>query len=98
MLKVLVTDSNSRKALCVVRSLGKQGYQVIAGSNDKINMSRFSKYCTGFQYLPNPLNEKDDYLNYLVEILRKNKIDVLIPMEDETVELIIKNIDMFSDV
>lgn len=98
MSKVLVTDCNSRKALCVVRSLGKQGYEVIAGCDDKINMSRFSKYCSSFQYLPNPVTNEEEYLNEIIKIVETNSIDVLVPMEDETVELIIKNKQLFNSV
>src|SRR5690625_4027139 len=98
MSKVFVTDCNSRKALCVARSLGKQGYEVMVGCDDKINMSRFSKYCSGFQYLPNPITNEKEYLNKVIKIVIENNVDVLIPMEDETVELVIKNKQMFNGV
>lgn len=98
MQKILVTDSNSRKALCVVRSLGRQGNQVIAASNEKVNISRFSKYCSEFQFLPSPLIDEKVYLDHLLKLIDENNIDVLIPMEDESVELIIKNISLFNGV
>lgn len=89
--KVLVTDGDSRKALCVVRSLGQQGYEVIVGSNKKINMSRLSKYTSHFIQLPDPVSHEKDYINKIEEFLRNNTIDVIIPMEDETVELVLLN-------
>lgn len=98
MKNVLVTDSNSRKALCVVRSLGRQGYNVIAVSDSSIDMSRVSKYCTFFKKLPNPIKKKEGYLNELRKIIETKNIDVIIPMEDETVELIIENKDLFMNV
>lgn len=97
-MKVLVTDCGSRKALAAVRSLGRQGYEVIAISNEKINMSRFSKYCSEFYYFPDPLKKPEKFIDELAELLKKNDVDVLIPMEDETVELIIQSIDLFSNV
>lgn len=98
MTKVLVTDCNSRKALCVVRSLGKQGYEVITGDKDGFNLTRFSKYSSKFLFLPDPINDRNEYLNRLVKIVLKEKIDVLIPMEDETVELVIENMELFQNV
>lgn len=98
MKKVLVTDCNSRKALCVVRSLGKQGFHVVAASDEKVNMSRFSKYCSEYRYLPNPTKDEKCYIEIIVSILEKDDIDILIPMEDETVELIIKNKELFKKV
>ncbi|MFG6121502.1 carboxylate--amine ligase [Thalassobacillus sp. B23F22_16] len=98
MPKVLVTDCNSRKALCAVRSLGKKGYQVIAACDNKINMSRFSKYCSKFHYLPNPVFEEENYLATLTKLIREHSIDVLVPMEDETVELIINNRDKIGSI
>src|SRR5699024_5148563 len=96
MKKVLVTDSESRKALCAVRNLGTYGYQVFAGSDKKINMSRSSKYCTGFVRLPNKTDE-NSYINKLKKTIKEHSIDVLMPMEDETVELIISNKELFED-
>lgn len=98
MKKVLVTDCNSRKALCVVRSLGKQGYKVIAADKDRLNMTRFSKYCSNFFHFPSPLTSEIEYIYRLKSIINEENIDVLIPMEDETVELIVKNINLFENV
>lgn len=91
MQKVLVTDCDSRKALCVIRSLGDQGYNVIAACDKKINMSRFSKYCSHFVSLPNPKSEEENFVRELSKELEKNSIDTVVPMEDETVELLIRN-------
>jgi carbamoylphosphate synthase large subunit len=71
---------------------------VIAVSNDRINMSRFSRYCTKYEYLPDPITKHDSYLQELAELIRKYNVDVLIPMEDETVELIIRNIELFHNI
>ncbi|QKY70308.1 ATP-grasp domain-containing protein [Lentibacillus sp. CBA3610] len=97
MQKVLVTDCESRKALCAVRSLGKQGFHVIAGSDKKINMSRSSKYCASFVHLPNPIDEKDIFLEELESVIDAYEIDVVMPMEDETVGLIISNIEVLNN-
>lgn len=89
--KVLVTDGESRKALCVVRSLGKKGYEVIVGSSKKVNMSKYSKYTTRFVQLPDPVDKKHEYINKVKEFIQYNTIDIVIPMEDETVELFLLN-------
>lgn len=96
MVRVLVTDSDSRKALCAVRSLGKKGYEVYVACEKKFNISKFSKYANGYIYLPSPSLEADKYINLLVEKLTEYDIDVIIPMEDDTVELLTKNIELLK--
>src|SRR5699024_4624411 len=59
-------------------------------------MSRSSKYCTGFVRLPNKTDE-NSYINKLKKTIKEHSIDVLMPMEDETVELIISNKELFED-
>jgi predicted ATP-grasp superfamily ATP-dependent carboligase len=96
MYKILVPDCNSRKALCAIRSLGKRGFHVIAGSSQKINISRFSKYCSEFHQFSDPITNSSVFISELDQYVKLNNIDILLPMEDETVELIIKNIEMFN--
>lgn len=89
--KVLVTDGESRKALCAVRTLGKHGYEVYVCSNQKINLSASSKYCFKSFLTPDPIIEKERYLEQIQRVLKKYNIDVILPMEDDTVELFILN-------
>ena len=97
-MKILVTDCSSRKALCVIRSLGKKGYEVIGVSHERVNMGRFSKYCSKFYKLPNPLIETNKFISKLVVLIKGENVDILVPMEDETVELIIKNNSLFRNI
>lgn len=95
--KVLVTDGESRKALCAVRTLGKHGFEVYVCSNQKINLSASSKYCFKSFLTPDPIMEKERYLEQIQRVLKKYNIDVILPMEDDTVELFILNKDILGN-
>src|SRR5699024_3311467 len=71
--------------------LGKHGYEVYVCSNQKINLSASSKYCFKSFLTPDPIIEKERYLEQIQRVLKKYNIDVILPMEDDTVELFILN-------
>lgn len=92
MNRILVIDGHDRRALASVRSLGKKkDCSVYIGSNKKINASRYSKYCSGFFKYQNPDTNLEDFLFDLNQILEKNAIDVLIPMDDRMASYIAEN-------
>ena len=95
MTKVLVTDAHHRKALSAVRSLGKEGIEVIAGAADKMSMTRFSKYCTSLFTYPDPYVEPDKFITFMLDYIQDDDFDVLLPMDDITVELFAKHLDEF---
>ena len=58
---VLVTDADQRAALAVVRSLGRAGYQVHAGSSRSRSLAGASRYCRSHVALPDPLAEPERF-------------------------------------
>ena len=98
MKNVLVTDSNSRKSLCVVRSLGKQGYNVIATSNYNVDISRSSKYCSAFRKITDYNIDEEQFIKELLKVIKDYSIEIIIPMEDDTLELILKHQEKFKHI
>jgi len=92
MIKVLVIDGHDRRSPTVVRSLGqKNRYKVIVGSKRKINAARFSRYCHEFIQYPDPEDQTQKFVDFLLDYLRNGKIDVLLPMDDTMAETISMN-------
>jgi len=83
---VLVTDCETRKALCVVRNLGASGHRVLCFGKNKFNMTKYSKYCQSF-ILQKSIND-NDLINELNFIIKTEKVDVVIPMEDDMVRIL----------
>jgi predicted ATP-grasp superfamily ATP-dependent carboligase len=71
---ILVTEGNTKNALGIVRALGKQGLKVFVLAENKWASSLFSKYCQGGLIL-----EKLDF-NILLEFIKYNKIDLVMPV------------------
>jgi predicted ATP-grasp superfamily ATP-dependent carboligase len=88
MMSVLVTDGHWRKSLAVVRSLGRRGVSVTVGERTFLNTSFFSKYCTRRIVYPSPRRYPDEFTQFLIEEIKKNRTDCLFPMEEETLLLL----------
>ena len=77
--KIFITDAGYKHTLGAVRSLGKKGFYVIAGAPGKRAQSFYSKYCSEYVIYPDPRDETK-FIDFLVEYLKVNKVDVLLPI------------------
>ncbi|MBM4341103.1 MAG: ATP-grasp domain-containing protein [Deltaproteobacteria bacterium] len=89
-MKVLVTDGHFRKTLAVVRSLGQKGVHVTVGERTFLNTSFFSKYCSRHLIYPSVRRYPDQFIEFLLGEIKRNPIDCLFPMEEETLLLVAK--------
>jgi predicted ATP-grasp superfamily ATP-dependent carboligase len=90
-MRVLVTDGHWRKTLAVVRSLGRKGVHVAVGERTFLNTSFFSKYCSRRVVYPSPRRYPDQFIEFILEEIKKNHYDCLFPMEEETLLLLAKH-------
>jgi predicted ATP-grasp superfamily ATP-dependent carboligase len=95
---VLVLDGEWRHALSVTRSLGKKGIKVIVASFSKIALGKFSRYCSAKITYPHPRQFPDDFIDFLIRFTQKVKIDLIIPNDDFTVELLSKHRSHFDNI
>lgn len=87
MSKVLCTNGLLSKSLSVVRSLGARGVQVITSDKTLWHMSRFSKFTAQNLRYPDPKRSPDHFLEWLISTIRKEHIDMIFPMDDDTMEI-----------
>jgi len=83
----LITDIERRKALPIIRALGKEHVRVIGISSQRLPMGQFSRYCQKVYQCPDYRYSPDKFLSALEEICAREKPDVLYPLEDVTVSL-----------
>lgn len=88
---VLVTDGHWRKTLALVRSLGRKGVHVTVGEKTYLNTSFFSKYCARRIVYPSPKRNPDQFIEFILKDLKKNRYECLFPMEEETLLLLAKH-------
>ncbi|MCY9664240.1 ATP-grasp domain-containing protein [Paenibacillus alginolyticus] len=95
---VLCTNGLLSKTLCVVRSLGSRGIRTITAEKTRLHASGFSKYCSSSVLSPDPGKVPEQYLEWLVDTIRKEHCDVLFPMDDDTLEIVMDNRDLLESL
>lgn len=96
MGSVLFTDSQQRKTLSAMRSLGEKKIRSDCCETFRCNLSRFSKYSKRFYLAPSSTDAPDDFLNFLLHYI-SNKESVVFPMDDGTMKMFIDNRDVLED-
>ncbi len=77
---VFVMEAQARAALPAIRSLGCAGLRVAAGSERRFNSGFYSRHC-GERYLyPSPRFCIKEFQQWLLEFLRRRKIEMLFPL------------------
>ncbi len=82
MFDVLVTGGETRQGVVVIRSLGKRGVKVLAGGEHPTSIGFYSKYVTKSTQLPSPLGEKEQFVNKILDIVKKHNIPYIYPVTE----------------
>lgn len=81
--RVLVTDARRASALAVVRSFGRRGFEVVAADPGPDVPAWRSRYCTTRLRYPDPSAEPDAAVETMLDAVRRQRIDLLVPVTDE---------------
>jgi len=84
-MNVLVTDGENRSALAVTRSLGRRGYNIFVTGLEARNISACSKFCKGNFETPSPLKEGKKYSDKILDIVTREKIDIIFPLTEQSI-------------
>jgi len=87
--RVLVTDGMQRKALAAVRGLHRAGFEVIVGESTRFAPALFSRRAHAWFVYPPPRESPEAFLRVLEGALRRHRCDVLLPMEEETLLVVL---------
>jgi predicted ATP-grasp superfamily ATP-dependent carboligase len=82
---ILVTDSGRGSAVAFLRSLGRQGWRVIAADSDPRSAGFRSRYAAGQLVYPPPASSPGDFVAALIEAVRRHRVDLIVPITDETI-------------
>ncbi len=83
-MKAFVTDGDERSALAITRSLGRRGIRVLVGEQRTASLASCSRYCAGHVTYPSPYRDAEAFRRFLVEVVRREGVDVVIPVTDVT--------------
>ena len=86
-------EANSIQAQPIAKLLKGQGWYTIGLCEEKYSYGYFSRYFDEKRLTCSCAKNAEEYLNLLCEILRETKVDVIIPMSDDSAVFIAKHQD-----
>jgi predicted ATP-grasp superfamily ATP-dependent carboligase len=95
-MSAIVTHARNRVAYNVVRSLGQKGIRVYTADSIPRAMSFASRFSKEHFVHPSPFTDPEGFIGRLLEEIRRLRVDVLIPVSEETF-LVAKHLARFSD-
>lgn len=88
---VLVLDANGQAGLSVIRSLGRQGVTVTAGSDVRFSLGRLSHQSASAYLYPDPNASSERFVRHLVDYLETAHHSIVIPIRDSTSAVLSKH-------
>ncbi|QLE40898.1 ATP-grasp domain-containing protein [Nostoc sp. C052] len=82
-MRVLITYGWCRIAYVAAESLSCAGFEVYVCDSTRWSMTRVSKFVRGFDLVPDPFKEPQQYVTELSAIVKRRQIDVLLPMHED---------------
>lgn len=82
--RVLVLDANGQAGLSVVRSLGRRGVAVTAGSHVRQSLGHSSRFSAGTYHHPDPAASAEAFVDHLVDYLTAVDHVAVLPVSDGT--------------
>lgn len=98
MTSVLVLDANQRSALATTRSLGKHGISVITADITTSSLAGSSKHSKSYYKYPPPQTHELDFFRTIQDIINHENIQMIIPMTELTVEIVLRNSHNLPDI
>ncbi|WP_224981908.1 carboxylate--amine ligase [Geomonas agri] len=84
-MNVLVTDGENRSSLAVTRSLGRAGCAVFVSAARHNTISSCSRFCRKAFCVPDPISAPAEYVKAILQLVKTEYIDVLIPMTEQSI-------------
>jgi predicted ATP-grasp superfamily ATP-dependent carboligase len=91
-MKILITHAVSGPVLAMIRELANAGYTVVGVDEKKVPFGLYSRHARLIRLDAN--NNKEGYLGALLDVIRREKPDLLVPYTD--VQAISENKDRFE--
>lgn len=80
-MKVLVTGATRNTGLGVIRAIAEAGHEVIGADERALPFGLHSRYCG--RYLLHAREGSDEFISSLLEIVRRQRPDVFVPLDAE---------------
>ncbi|GAC79412.1 hypothetical protein GM1_009_00250, partial [Gordonia malaquae NBRC 108250] len=81
---VLITFARSFLTLNLARLMAAAGHRVTVVDSLAVGVSRYSNAVSGFHKVPPPKFAPQEYCRELAAIVEREKVDIVIPIHEET--------------
>ena len=88
MAKILITDGESRAALAITRSLGREGHEIIVGAERQPSLAGSSRFCRKQLSYASPQNHPHGFLSSMRHIVEQEMPEVVLPVTEVTTLLL----------
>ena len=96
-MKILITDSQVRSAVALIRYFGKRDHYIISADSDKISTGFYSKYTKKKFIYPNIIKSEENFITKFSDFVHTEKVDIIFPISNESVLAIAKHRSRFNN-
>jgi len=96
--RILVTDAEQRSALAIVRALGRADHHVVVCSAVTRPLAAASRHAAAAALVADPLSAERQFVDDVAALVRKHRIDVLLPVTEPSLLAVLAARDRFPDV
>lgn len=97
MGRALVLNAHAKHSVVAIRCLGARGINVTAGSSRRWSAGRFSKHADRYVRYPDPDVDLEGFVCALEDELETGEYDMVLPINERTVETVVKHRSRFED-
>lgn len=98
MARVFVLNAHAVHGLVAIRRLGAYGLDVTAGSARRWTPGGFSRHADRVVQYPSPDDDPDGFVRAVERELRANEYEMLLPVNEATVEIVAGRRDRFTEL
>lgn len=95
---ILVTDAGRGSAISIIRSLGRRGWRVVAGSADRTNLGFHSRYVAERLHYPSPARAPVEFVESIREAVLRHRVQLVIPVTDAAILPLAEDRSRFTQV
>jgi len=93
--EVFIFEAEAKSALPVAESFAQHGFRVVAGSDRRVCAAFYSRAVRERISLPNVITEHEKCSNFLINLVRRRKFEMIIPLGDIFADLVSRRLNEF---
>lgn len=93
--EVLIFEGEAKAVLPAAESFARQGFRVVVGSSQRYCFGFHSRFCRERIVMPDQRHAPDKCVGFLLDLVRRRRFEMILPLGDEATELVCRHRDEF---